>query len=166
MGSLAFDPFGFCQRNESRSGDIPVARLARLREEAVSPDGNVHWSLSGSIDNLGNPRLLLEISGTVRLMCQRCLTPFDFDLSSDAILVVAKDEASADHVEELLSDEDLDVIVAEKELDIVQLVEDEALLGIPLSPRHETCPDGVQAGKPSETGKAPSPFEALKNWKQ
>jgi uncharacterized protein len=42
------------------------------------------------------------------------------------------------------------------------LVEDEALLSLPLSPRHEVCPEGSEAAVSS---KLESPFAILKKLK-
>ena len=80
------------------------------------------------------------------------------------MLILAKDETEADKIEEMLGDEDIDVIVGSREMNVFDLVEDEALLALPLSPRHEVCPDaskleGLKAEKPS-------PFAVLKDLKR
>ena len=47
-------------------------------------------------------------------------------------------------------------------MDLLMLVEDEALLSLPLSPRHAVCPGPVQE---VQKEKAESPFSVLKNLK-
>ena len=97
----------------------------------------------------------------VQLMCQRCLNPFAFDIASESILILAKDETRADEIDALLEDDTIDVIVGSKTLNVVELIEDEALLAIPLSPKHLVCPD--QATLDARNGaKKSSPFAVLK----
>ncbi len=165
MGVFLIDAFEFCRLKESREGTLAVTDLPRLAEEAVARTGTLRWLLVGGANQLGHPQLVLSVSGSVRLMCQRCLTPFDFIIDSNSVLVLAEDEASADHIETLLDDDEIDVIVGSRQFSITDLVEDEALLAIPTAPKHDICPDQAldpQAGNE----KAPSPFDALKNWKQ
>ena len=50
-------------------------------------------------------------------------------------------------------------------MQVMELVEDEALLALPLSPRHEACPDKAAIEVLDEV-KKPSPFAVLKNIKQ
>ncbi len=96
-------------------------------------------------------------------MCQRCLTPFAYEIDSSTMLVLGKDDDEADQIEEVLGDESIDVIVGSRTTDLRDLIEDEALLALPQVPKHEVCPDsklldGLQAVKPS-------PFAGLKDLK-
>lgn len=165
MSAFVIDTLEFCRLKERREGDVAVADLSRLAEDTVDKSGVVHWLLQGGSDRLGNPRLALSVSGAVQLMCQRCLTPFAFEIASESILVLAKDEGSIEEVEVLLADDGVDVIAASKALNIAELIEDEALLAMPLSPKHEICPDKV-ALDALKGAKKVSPFAVLKNIKQ
>lgn len=165
MNAFVIDAFEFCRLKERREGEIAVADLPRLAAESVDNSGSVRWSLQGGSDKQGHPQLVLSISGAVRLMCQRCLTPFAFDIASESVLILAPDEGSADEIDALLGDDSVEVIVGSRDFDIAQLIEDDALLTIPLSPKHEVCPGRlvVEAGKDVEKV---SPFSVLKNLKQ
>ena len=103
--------------------------------------------------------LSMTVQGEVRLICQRCLTPFSQPIESQSRLVLAADEVQAEQIEERLEDENIDVIVGSTTMDLLMLVEDEALLSLPLSPRHEVCPEGAQLTVDS---KLESPFAILK----
>ncbi len=164
MDAFVIDAFEFCRLRESREGELAVAELSRLAVELAAPSGVISWSLAGSEAGLGHPQLALSVSGPVKLLCQRCLTPFEFGIHSQSILLLAKDEAAADHIENLLEDEAIDVIVGSRQLDIRQLIEDDALLALPLSPRHDSCEEH-ESVKLAAAGKKPSPFDALKSWK-
>lgn len=165
MEAFVIDAFEFCRLKERREGEVAVADLPRLAAESVDKAGTVRWSLQGGNDKQGHPQLELAISGSVQLMCQRCLTPFAFQIQSESVLILAPDEGSADEIDALVADESVEVIVGSRNFDVAQLLEDEALLAIPLSPKHETCPDQLvmEAGKEAEKL---SPFSVLKNLKQ
>jgi uncharacterized protein len=165
MNAFVIDAFEFCRRNERREGEVAIADLPRLADESVDKSGALHWSLQGGGGKQGHPQLMVAVSGTVRLMCQRCLTPLAFDVSSESVLVLAPDEASADEIDALLTDESVEVIVGSRTFDIAQLIEDDALLTIPLSPKHEACPDQLAPEAVKGTEKV-SPFAVLKKLKQ
>ena len=165
MNAFVIDAFEFCRLKERREGEIPVADLPRLAEESVDKAGAVRWTLEGGSDMRGHPQLVLAVSGALNLMCQRCLTPFVFEFESGATLVLAKDEDSADEIDAQLADESVEVIVGSGSFDVSQVIEDEALLAIPLSPKHDVCPDPV-AREAEQEVKKESPFAVLKKLKQ
>ena len=164
MNASLIDAFEFSRLKEHRQGASAVADLPRLFKETVGDSGVIAWTLDGDADSVGHPRLTLRIDGSVRLTCQRCLSPLVFDVSGGAVLILAKDEEHADQIDELLANDEIDVIVGAKSMSIVELVEDEALLSIPLSVRHDVCPDAL-AGDVADVEK-PSPFAALKDLKR
>ncbi|WP_041742123.1 YceD family protein [Collimonas fungivorans] len=165
MSAFVIDAFEYARHKERREGDTLVADLSRLSAETADRSGALHWVLAGGADQLGHPQLTLTVSGSTKIMCQRCLTSFAFDIDSESVLVLAKDEESADAIDALLDNDEIDVIVGTKTLNIVELVEDEALLALPLSPKHPVCPD-QSALEGLKSAKKESPFAMLKNLKQ
>ncbi|HYD97636.1 MAG TPA: DUF177 domain-containing protein [Noviherbaspirillum sp.] len=165
MNAFVIDAFEFCRLKERREGEVAVADLPRLADESVDRKGMLAWTLHGGNNRQGHPQLSLSVSGSLHLMCQRCLAPFEFKIASDATLVLAQDEGSADEIDALLADESVEVIVGSHEFDIGQVIEDEALLAIPLSPKHDVCPD-LPAVKPAPEDEKVSPFAVLKKLKQ
>lgn len=165
MNAFVIDAFEYSRLKESREGDVAVSDLLRLSDELADASGSIHWSLQGGAATIGHPQLNLAVAGRVNLKCQRCLAPLAFDIGSESILVLAKDEAQADEIDGLLEDDAIDVIVGHKALNVVELIEDEALLAMPLSPKHEVCP--VQVGiNGLSSGDRVSPFAVLKDVKQ
>jgi uncharacterized protein len=164
MNAFVIDTFEFSRLKERREGQLAVAEFARLAEELADTSGVVNWALQGGVGSTGHPQLTLSVSATVQLMCQRCLLPFAFDVASESALILAKDEAAADEIDAMLADDRIDVIVGAKAMNILELIEDEALLAIPLSPKHPVCPDQVgQDVEVAASAKRASPFEVLKN---
>ena len=135
----------------------------RLAADCANDSGEIAWSIQGGSTPQGYPTMTLSVSGTVQLVCQRCLAPFDYHIDSSTQLVLGRDDAEADQIEEILDDESIDVIVGSHTADIRQLLEDEALLALPQAPKHEVCPDTTLLdGLKSEKV---SPFAGLKNLK-
>ncbi|OGB22817.1 MAG: DNA-binding protein [Burkholderiales bacterium RIFCSPLOWO2_02_FULL_57_36] len=164
MKASVIDIFEFCRLKEKREGEVAVADLNRLAGEAADESGMLRWSLQGGSNKTGCQQLMLTVSGPVHLRCQRCLTSFAFSIESESTLVLAADEKSADEIDRLLDDESIEVIVGSREFDILRLIEDEALLALPLAPKHEVCPDSA-ALDALEGVKKDSPFSVLKNLK-
>ena len=82
------------------------------------------------------PVLHIAIQGEMVLTCQRCMGDLLHAIEVDRELYVARDEAELEQLEEALG-LDGEVILAGGKLNLVELVEDEVLLGLPLVPKHE-----------------------------
>ena len=162
MSDTTVDSVELCRTGESRSGAIPVIRLGRLCAELADTSGELHWTVRGGQHPIGLPQLTMQVRGEVKLVCQRCLTPLTHMIATDTVLVLARDDEDADAIEQRLDDDSIDVILADAQQDLLQLVEDDALLALPLSPRHPACP-GDAPVVPQD--KRPSPFAALKSLK-
>lgn len=181
MQDFLVDAFAFCRLDELRNAETAISDLPRLLAEcAENTHGTISWSVQGSVDKNGRPRLVLVVKGTMQLQCQRCLSPMAFHLDSQVKLMLAKDEDHADELEALLEDDgidDVDVVVGSKSFNLLDLVEDEALLAIPQSPKHEVCPEMTdairsvisagstesgQAAVDADAKQAKSPFAVLK----
>jgi uncharacterized protein len=162
MSVTTINSLEFCRVAEHASGTTAVSEFVRLRAEVQDASGELSWAFQGGRHSEGLPQLSLTVKGEVRLVCQRCLSPFTQPINAESRLVLVTDEAQAEATEERLDDESIDVIVASTAMDLLALVEDEALLSLPLSPRHEVCPEGSEAVVNS---KLESPFAILKKLK-
>ena len=162
MSATTINSLEFCRVAEQASGTTAVAEFVRLRADLHDSSGELSWAFQGGRHSEGLPQLSLTVKGEVRLVCQRCLTPFTQQINAESRLVLVADEAQAEATEERLDDESIDVIVGSTAMDLLALVEDEALLSLPLSPRHEVCPEGAEAVVNS---KLESPFAILKKLK-
>jgi uncharacterized protein len=163
MNPFLIDAFKFSRLSERLEGETPIAKMERVAEVSQDGLGAIAWVLQGGTDKLGYPQLRLHVSGSINLLCQRCLTPLSVEIDSEAVLVLAKDEARADEIEAQLDDDAIDVIAVPGELNLNDLIEDEALLSLPFAPKHDVCPD--QAGPDPVKDSKASPFAVLKNLK-
>ena len=106
-------------------------------EYFADKDSPLHVVLQGGIDRFQRPFLDLKVQGCLHLLCQRCMQPMSFDLDEDARIVLFADESKLD--EAMLSDEGLEGMPMDSELSVRTLVEDQILMAMPYSPRHEHC---------------------------
>jgi uncharacterized protein len=164
MNAFVIDAFEFCRINGSREGVTPVAEMTRLTKDCADTSGTLAWKVVGGASKLGFPQMTLSVTGTVQLVCQRCLTPFAYEIDSSTELMLGKDDEQADEIEQMVDDETIDVIVGTRNMNLADLVEDEALLALPHTPKHAVCPDSalLEAAKSEKK----SPFDALKGLSQ
>lgn len=141
------DSLEFARTAQELRGCVPVARLTRLRDCLSDSHGEVNYAVTGGRDEQRRPVLKVDISGNLRLQCQRCLAGFEYPVGlSSTLLLVRAGEAMSANAED---PEAPDCIEASPELDVVALVEDEILLGLPFAPRHpeDACRSAWGAGE-------------------
>ena len=126
-------------RHEAFAGSVPVAKLPRLAASLAQSSGALQVELQATRDEEGQDWLHGEIRGRLPLTCQRGLHAFDWDC--DVALSLALVESEAEE-EKLLRDTE-SYLVEDDELPLRDLVEDEVLLALPMTPRCED-PDCVK----------------------
>ena len=163
------DVRAFAEAAATLEGEAPQQALTRLAAGVLpSPDAPpepVHWHATAELRPVtgGAPEVWLRLgaTATVMLECQRCLQPMQERLQVDRWFRFVASEDEAARLDEESED---DVLVLSRSLDLLDLVEDELILALPLVPRHETCPQPLPlADAPEEEPEeaAPHPFAAL-----
>lgn len=108
-----------------------MAEFERLADVLLSDAGVVSYRLRGGMAG-GRPVIRLEVATVLTLRCQICLEPYRQEMDVAQVFPVARNEAELALWER--DDPLLDALVAEPELDVLTLVEDEILLGLPVTP--------------------------------
>ncbi len=154
------DLFEFSRDRRVFQESIDLVEFARLSDVLLEVGGALDVKLEGSRDTDGFSWLMMAVSGTLVLTCQRCLGRLQFPLRVGAHLqLIAK---GTDLPDDELENDKFDVLVADEPLSIKDLVEDEVILALPVSPMHENC----QVPDVGTNGKALSPFAALAQLKK
>ena len=145
------DIFEFARTEREAAGVVRVSQLPRMLNEvpAEAPDRDTAftWQAAGFIqqelqDNGTEgpqPYLRLAVHGGAWLTCQRCLAPYEQAFNADATFRIVQTEEEADEFP--LDDDEVEVIVGSRHFDLVDLIEEELLLALPLVPKHEVCPE-------------------------
>lgn len=154
---MIIDSLEFTRKSQEIYGTIAASDLPRLHDALFPEADELHYQLSGGLSDERKPQLRLRVQGSLRLSCQRCLEAMEFKLDLDSSFIIVPDEASMPLAEEEPDDEDY--LVANMQMRIAELIEDEVLLGLPLAPTHstETC----SASAKLSTLKNASPFAVL-----
>ncbi|MEZ2774235.1 DUF177 domain-containing protein [Acinetobacter pseudolwoffii] len=144
------EPFKWAEQGFKWSGQLPLSRFVRIAREAVGSidDQLINIDCKLSMDAYHRIAWLDgHVETKVPMECQRCLEPVEIELVSSFHLALVDDESLIERL-----DEDADFIVlgeseattkgdydAPATADLLALIEDELLLLVPLSPKHEFC---------------------------
>lgn len=127
----------------------------------------VRWSARGELRNPGHVRpdvwMHVQAHAVLPLVCQRCLAPVDVEAAVERSFRFVGDEATA-AAEDDASEED--VLALSRSFDLVELVEDELLMDLPVAPRHDVCPQTLPTSAGDQEFEAamaerPRPFASL-----
>ncbi|OGS95543.1 MAG: hypothetical protein A3G79_00605 [Gallionellales bacterium RIFCSPLOWO2_12_FULL_57_18] len=129
----------FARNGQKISGAVPIAELPRLLDVLENQHGVLSYSVQGVVDKLGNPSLDISIAGSCQLRCQRCLKGLDYAIQLDTRLLLRNQE-SLDALDDNVAggdEEEFDSILADAHLDVLDMLEEEILLSLPIAPKHE-----------------------------
>lgn len=159
----------FAKAGGSIQGSEALAQFDRLQDEAqgLGSQNPVRFRAVGTTRPNGatSEQIWISLSAEVALpqTCQRCLGPVDVPVSFEReFRFVASEEVAA--VEDEESEED--VLVLSRDFNLLELVEDELLMALPVVPMHGVCPAGVKLQVADvdfveEEQEKPNPFAVL-----
>mgnify|MGYP006281013875 FL=1 len=143
------------------AGSLPAGATPRLAELSASL-GSAEAAFSVEIGE-GRPRVEGTCRGRVTVRCERCLEPMEVTVAGEFALVTVDRIEEAD---DLGPDEPV-VVASRGQLDVLPMIEDELILGLPVVSRHERADcDGGQRhfGPPGESAPArDNPFKVLES---
>ena len=162
MNLPVINSIDFVRKAQEFRDIIPLLRFSRLGEILADTDGSLEITLNGRAGEFGKPVLHLEVRGELKLICQRCLDSFEYplDVAADFVIVTSEDAIPSPDSDEY--DDEVDYLVAETQMPVIGLVEDEILLTLPLAPKH---PDGLCGNAGKVELEKPSPFAVLKGFR-
>jgi uncharacterized protein len=152
------DVFELARSGAAAPGVVAIKDLPRLAEGLAADGGDLQYELRGFLDEQARPSAMLTVRGPVLLECDRCGEPASVDLDTAAQFFFVSSEAELHRAP--IDESDTDALIGSTQFDLLQLVEDEAILALPLSPRHLQC-QPASAEAPDEMPARASPFAAL-----
>ena len=140
-------------------GEVAIARLPRLADFVTTPQDDLRYEIQGLIDADGHPVADLHLDGRLKLICQRCNAALDFELNRTTRFrfVVTDEELNSLPIE----DDEIDAVVGSRTMSIHEWVEDEAILSLPLVPRHDECSAPLKSEDDPSPVAIPNPFAVL-----
>lgn len=163
LSGIVIDSLEFARAGRHLSGVVAVAALQRLSDVLADQQGEIAWSVRGECvpDNAGERQawLVIALEGELYLVCQRCLAslPWRLDVETRLLLVPPGKDWPDESLIGFEDGTDVDPVEALMEQVLLDLVEDEVLLALPIAPRHASCEVPVH-----DDGRlAASPFAGL-----
>ncbi len=127
------NPTHLCDVGFTLQGEIPLKEMQRLSDLLLSREGVVHLELRLSKDSQGFRTICGTISTQLGLECQRCLQPM---MHMMYLPVKLSPVTSEDAAKRLPLDCD-PLMVKNESVFLLELLEDELLLNMPIVVRHE-----------------------------
>lgn len=156
--SYIVDASAFAREGRHLAAQEPVARFDRLCGLVALPSGEVVFEVTGSSAEDGKLYLDLMATARIEIQCQRCLEPMPWlVVAKGRLLLVPPGQPLPDEAQE---EDDFDSVSASSRFDLLAVIEDEILLALPFSARHEEC----KAPGPSEGVVKDSPFAVLEQF--
>ncbi|MEI6181972.1 MAG: DUF177 domain-containing protein [Polynucleobacter sp.] len=175
--AIALKKVDFCAPQTYRgAGFLAITDMPRLAKEvaSINPGDGFAWEMETHFeDSPGSEPLQilnLALNGGLHLVCQRCLQDCAVDLEEKRRFVLVASEAEADAYP--LEDEEQEPLVASQHFNLLETMEDEVLLSLPLIPKHPEgfCePHATVFGLEDEdegVDERENPFNILKNMKK
>jgi len=118
--------------NRTFEGDYPLAKFSRLRELLANTDGHVTAKIEFG-RSVGFACIKASVSAKLWLNCQRCLQPLEQDVTGSFKFALVRSEEEF----ELLPEEFEPYLLEGEEQSMIDLVEDELILCLPMVAAHE-----------------------------
>lgn len=164
----------FAQKGGQLLGEERLAHFERLIAEThgVGAESRVHFCARGELrvgaDGAQQVWMHLSAQAVLALTCQRCLGPTEVpvEFAREFRFVANEDQAAA---EDEICEED--VLVISRAFDLLELVEDELLMALPIAPMHGVCPvpvrfQAVDSDFDLDKDEKPNPFAVLQQLKR
>lgn len=141
---LQVDHLKLARENTLLEGFIALDELCRFADLLESREGVLQIGLKfGMVQNKELAEsMVVEVKGRleaqVELECQKCMQNYVFMMNTSFCIKVIEKE------EELEESEDIIICPNDHNLAIIDLIEDELILALPMIPKHETCSVAVK----------------------
>lgn len=159
------DVFELARTRGDVAGELPIGDADRLAPLLARTEGVLHYRAEFALDDRGRPAARLVWSAALAVYCVRCGGPVELDVGADArfYFVRTEEELNALPID---PEEVEEPLLGSRSFDVDALVEDEAILSLPLAPHHARCGDDAEPGGGArEVSGRMRPFAALSQLK-
>lgn len=127
------DPLRLARQGAEISGRLQISELARFRDAVIDDASELEYRLEFGRDTAGVHCIMGHLGGVVQMTCQRCLQPMPVRIGGEIRLGIVQGEEEARR----LPPEFEPLLAGQEPLRLAELIEDEALLLLPIAPLHE-----------------------------
>ena len=157
------DPWRVSEQKQAFSGSVQLGDLPRLSPLLSRTEGIADYQFLFSRDQHRRPLIEGRVEATLWQTCQRCLAEMSLRVDSGFRLAVVQGYDEAGQLDEALEP----LLAEEGNIRLLDLVEDELLLALPVVALHDQCEapafydEEISVDEPRE-----NPFAALKRLKK
>lgn len=127
------DALKLCQQGAKISGVLPLGRLKRLSDQLYAADGDVKADLVFGVDDQSRKTIGGNLEVVLPVICQRCLDRLDIAVKPEISLALVWNDDQASHLPRSLDP----ILMDGEDLDLLEIVEEELLLALPLVAIHD-----------------------------
>jgi len=157
--STTFDAFRLARSQETLRGEATMTQLPRLAQSVLDPAARVIYEIAGRIDAEGHPGAVMKLSARLPLRCERCNEPMPFPLEREVAFRFVDDEQELNALP--IEDVAVEEVVGSASMALLPWIEDEAILSLPLVPRHDDCALPLDGESEPARERRPNPFAVL-----
>jgi uncharacterized protein len=122
-------------------------------------EGRIQFQIHGRTDPAGRCAASLELHGQLKLTCDLCGSELDWTLDPASVgFFFVEDEAQLSALP--ISVEGDEPLLGSRHFDLLDLVEDQTILSLPISPRHPGCERTARSDRKSDDSRT-HPFAQL-----
>ncbi|MDP0587893.1 MAG: YceD family protein [Candidatus Endonucleobacter bathymodioli] len=132
--SKTIDPCKLARQGKLFEGSLAVACFSRLVDVLADDQGEVRVELRFYVDECSNVILEGCLNLECNMICQRCLDVADISVHVDILLMAVWTDEQA----KALSVKYDPLFLQKEPIELIPLLEDELLLGLPLIPYHNS----------------------------
>ena len=147
------DPFRLVRQKRILTGTIGLARMLRLLPQLQHAQGQAHVELEFGTDDMGVQFARGEVHTELPLVCQRCLQPMMYAVRAPIALGFVTQPRDA----EAMPPHYDPIVVAEVPIPLLDLIEDELLLALPIVATHDEGSCEAVVMQEPETTPTPEP---------
>lgn len=155
------DIFEFARSGGRIEGALACARMPRLAPMLAAAGGELRFELRGGFDARARPAAQLRFAGRVQLECDRCGAAVEHELGGGGRYYFVRSEEELARI--AIDESEDEPLLGAARFDLHQLLEDEAILALPMAPRHARCEPRPTEAQAPQAGAAERqrPFAAL-----
>ncbi|SPJ16939.1 putative metal-binding protein, possibly nucleic-acid binding protein [Burkholderiales bacterium] len=131
------DVFALARAGATLDGKIAFAAMPRLAQSLMHREGTLSYRCVGLIDERRRAALHVFLDAVLPLRCDRCGCELDLALTVKGRFYFVHTEADLAAI--AIDDSPEEALLGSPQFDLASLIEDEAILHLPISPRHEDC---------------------------
>jgi uncharacterized protein len=159
--SGSVDPYKLAKREQGLQGKLAIASMLRASKLLAADEGEISYDLAFAMDTDNLCVITGKLQGEVTFCCQRCLQTYTQAIDDEFVVSPVANDSEA----KLLPSMYEPVVIQDGALYVVDLVEDELILALPIVAMHDAAICKPTNSNMQDTEQNLNPFQVLQEFK-